>query len=149
MKAGGAAGSLFTELEVPDPGDGIQVGGLALGTSAQGVARGSTVQALLGIVPIAIREVPARMRATAAVRIRITDPAPDEIVGIRAELIRDGQPMTSLKEARMAATVFTRGGRAEVFPLPENLTPGPITLRVHIEYRGGTHTRDLGFTVTP
>ncbi|HET7219557.1 MAG TPA: VWA domain-containing protein [Vicinamibacterales bacterium] len=70
---GKAEGSVFVEIEVPDFGGGLALGGLALSTPGlQGVANPDTIAPFLDAVPVAARDLPSGIPLQATLPVRVS-----------------------------------------------------------------------------
>jgi hypothetical protein len=145
---GSRQGSVFTEVQVPKFDRDLSVGGLAIGTPG-GALNGEKVQAMLGIVPVPIHDIPVAMALTAALAIKVDPKRSGEALNITVTLTGpDGRDATE-KVSRPAAAYAAGGAAIYNVPVPA-VAPGEYRLRIDTAL--GTNkpiVREIAFTRLP
>lgn len=128
---GRGEGSVFTTLDVPEPEDGIEVGGLTLAILPTGVARAQRLADLLPVVPMAARDLPTAQGRLGALGVRLPAGSTGDVT-FKATL--KGQHRASvLENTTRPASEFAQGGSGYVFRIPSRgLEPGRYRVVVEV-----------------
>jgi hypothetical protein len=145
-----AGGSAFEEIDVPDFRGDFTVGALVLGTNgASGLAGVDRIVADLGLVPLATRDLPARMPVRAVMPLQVSSRYRAATVQFVSRLTSpDGQTREIVRIDRPAAA-FTKGGAFDFDPRLHELAPGEYQLGLDASIGDRSGHRQISFRILP
>ena len=148
VSASGEIGSVFTEVQVPDFGAALALGGLSLASPAAPTAKLAELLAgVLPLVPLASSELPAGTQVVAQLPLRVSSRATGPLT-IAAKLTRDGAAPQSLDAPAPDVKPFAAaGGSVYTVALPANLGVGNYRLVVEAALGREKATREVRFRV--
>jgi len=148
VSASGEIGSVFTEVQVPDFGAALALGGLSLASPAAPTAKlAELLASVLPLVPLASSEIPAGTQVVAQLPIRVSSRATGPLT-IAAKLTRDGAAPQSLDAPAPDVKPFAAaGGSVYTVALPANLGVGNYRLVVETTLGREKATREVRFKV--
>jgi VWFA-related protein len=148
VSASGEIGSVFTEVQVPDFGAALALGGLSLASPAAPTAKLAELLAnVLPLVPLASPDVRAGAQVVAQLPIRVSSRANGPLI-IEAKLARGGAAPQSIHTPPADVKAFAAAaGSVYTIALPLNLEPGEYRLMVETTLGREKASREMTFRV--
>ena len=146
-----SAGSVFTEVTVPDFRAELAVGGLSVGAdTGMPVTAADRARGVLPLIPFASNELAPGTQAAAQLPISVAENAASQPLTIVATLTApDGTTHPLDRTVGVGRDYASRGGRVHKVLLPPALAAGPHRLVVESTLGRTTVVRELTLTVLP
>ena len=148
VSASGEIGSVFTEVQVPDFGAALALGGLSLASAAAPTAKlAELLASVLPLVPLASPELRAGDQVVAQLPIRVSSRASGPFA-VAAKLARGGTSPQSIESPAPDLKAFAApAGAVYTIALPANLDAGEYRLIVETTLGREKASREMTFRV--
>jgi len=145
------AGSVFTEVTVPDFRADLAVGGLSIGGEIDSpIAAADRARSVLPLIPFAANELAPQAGLAAQLPIMVAAKAASQTVTIMTTLTApDGTTQQLGRTVGVGREYAKAGGRVHQVPLPPALATGRHRLVVETKLGRTTVVRELTVTVVP